>query len=234
MVHHIKAEGMNFIPAKSTTRGNQEHMFAFIRGFKSKDIGKLLTDLVPRWQDIPGDHLKTSAGMTPRLFVATLLSYYGSTISPSIREVYKNLKVYDNVLKRAICNEVSVFEKTDHIRSLNMSLIAMNISLTGTRSTMHYLADSANVLVNSIIPFEEYVKARLSEWDNPDREILKKEMRKMDSCREQIRDNDKLAMVRKNMTQYKTDIKSLQQHIDINVGMVSDSSFVAGKVPYAS
>ena len=48
-----------------------------------------------------------------------------------------------------------------------------------------------------------------------------KALRKMDSCREQIRDHDKLVMVRKNMLQYRTDIEALQQHININVGMVS-------------
>ncbi len=36
-----------------------------------------------------------------------------------------------------------------------------------------------------------------------------------------MRDGDKLGIVQKMMLQYKQDIKSLQQHIDINVGMVS-------------
>jgi hypothetical protein len=86
---------------------------------------------------------------------------------------------------------------------------------------MNYLADSANCLVIDITPFEAYVKARLHEWnENRHLENLKISLQKLDSCLEQIRDNDKLIMVKNNMSQYKTDIKSLQQHIEINVEMV--------------
>ena len=56
--------------------------------------------------------------------------------------------------------------------------------------------------------------------EDPDSKKLKKALRKLDRSREQIRDHDKLVMLRKNMLQYKADIESLQQHININVGMV--------------
>jgi hypothetical protein len=103
--------------------------------------------------------------------------------------------------------------------------------------------------VKYITPFEQYVEARLNEWHKTsERSRLKKEvtdpkepdhlkrkrtttfntkligaLQELDSCSEKIRDHDKLVMVRKNMLQYKTDIESLQQHININVGMASRS-----------
>lgn len=136
----------------------------------------------------------------------------------------QTLKDCDLKLQNSIENlkdEIPSGETSAHIRALSQTLIQMNIKLTGTRSTMHYLADSANMLVHDSTPFEKYVNARLDEWDNPNSGDLMVALRQLDSCKEQIRDNDKLLMVRKNMLQHKTDIKSLQQHIDINVGMVS-------------
>jgi len=110
---------------------------------------------------------------------------------------------------------------------------------------MHYLAESADVMVKNITTFEQYVKARLSEWHKTSERIrlrkysdldmkmkrtttfnnkLLDALQELDSCCENIRNDDILVMVKKkNMLQYKTDIESLQQHININVGMVSHS-----------
>jgi hypothetical protein len=232
MVHHIRAEPDKWIQTTDTSGNNQEHMFAFITGMKSQHIGQLLTDLINRWQDIAKDHLTTSAGMTPRLFVAAVISQYGSIIAPSIIEAVDMLKQSDMDLKSSIEKLGNKTREppeaiTKHISSLNQKLIDMNIKLSGTRSTMHYLGQSADVLVNSIIPFETYVKSRLSDWGPKHSKAYSKALRtaynQLDNSRERQRDNDKLVMVRKSMLQYKTDIKSLQQHIDINVGMVRHS-----------
>lgn len=122
----------------------------------------------------------------------------------------------------------SRIQVTKYIQDLNKTLVDMNIELTGTRSIMHYLSESANVLVNKISPFEDYVNARFKDWEDkhekhPLRALrtLKKNFRDLDGFREKIRDNDKLMMVWKCMLQNKVDIKSLQLHIDINIGMVS-------------
>jgi len=232
MVHHIRAEGDVFVPAKrdisvptdKKAGDNKEHMFAFIYGLDGSEIWKLLTGLVKRWQDIVGDHADPSTGITPRLFVAALLSHYGSIISKRIRDAYVNVNICDSDLQTAmdILEEElpePCHDQTIQIRKINKSLIDMNVKLTGTRSTMHYLAASADVLVNNITPFEMYVKTRLAEWPNSKKLI--KALRKLDSYREKIRDHDKLVMVRKDMLQHKTDIEALQQHININVGMVS-------------
>src|SRR5579871_1243840 len=242
MVHHIRAEGQDFAPAsgdKTEADYNQEHMFGFIYGLDGKQMQTLLTGLVSRWQDITNDHSKPSTGITPRLFVAALISQYGSIISERIRNVYKNLKICDDDLKKAIQNLEKEKEpdpsshQTSQIRGINQNLIGMNIELTGTKSTMHYLAESANVMVKYITPFEQYVEARLNEWHTASKRTrLKKEvtdpdpnlerkrtttfnnkllgaLQDLDSCSEKIRDHDKLVMVRKTMLQYKTDIESL-------------------------
>jgi hypothetical protein len=231
MVYHIRAQGDAFVRAESdssvltdkNTGDNREHMFAFIYGLNGLQICNLVTGLVKRWQDIVDDHSDQSTGITPQLLVAALLSYYGSIISGRIHDVYVNVKICDSDLQTAMEllkeSPEPCRDQTIKIDKINDNLIDMNRQLTGTRSTMHYLADSADVLVNNITPFEKYVKARLDEW--PNSKQLKKDLRKMDNCREQIRDHDKLVMVRKDMFQHRIDIEALQQHININVGMVS-------------
>ena len=237
MVYHIRAERDKWIQTTDTDGKNQEHMFAFVTGMKSQYIGQLLTDLINRWQDIAKDHLATSAGMTPRLFVAAVLSQCGTIIAPSIIGAVDMLRECDMDLRSSIeklgdKTQESREAVTDHISSLNQNLIQMNIQLSGTRSTMHYLGQCADVLVNSIIPLETYVKSRLDDWGPKHSEAhtkaLKASIDQLDISKEHQRDNDKLIMVRKSMLQYKTDIKSLQQHIDINVGMVRHS-----KCPFA-
>ena len=56
MVYHARAEGNEFIKAKNTDGDNKEHMFAFVTGLTSQQIGLLLTDLIHRWQDVVHDH----------------------------------------------------------------------------------------------------------------------------------------------------------------------------------
>ncbi|RDW63394.1 hypothetical protein BP6252_10939 [Coleophoma cylindrospora] len=257
MVYHIRAEGGNFASAtadKREERYNKEHMFGFLWGLDGVEIKELLTDLVSRWQDIADDHSKPSTGITPRLVVAALISQYGSVISETIQTVYSNLGVCDDNLNKAINDLVKnepgrSLKSAGQIRDINENLIKMNIDLTGTRSTMHYLAESADVMVKNITTFDEYVIERLKEWhkasertrpkkevtdpEEPDRDLtrtrtgtfntkLTEAVNELDYWSEKTRDNDKLVTVRKNMLQHKIDIKSLQQHININVGMVSN------------
>lgn len=234
MVYHIRAEGTSVVSVKNVEDGkldnqdieNQEHMFAFIAGFPSRDIDELFTDLFARWRDIEHDHTEKSAGMTPKLFLATVLSQYGSMVSRDIVKASFNLKDCDRILddtanpKEAISPE----DMTQNIQDMNRLLIIMNRKLTGTRSIMHYLADSADLLVNWISDFDAYVNARLSEWKGKDEEAkkaLKDALLRLDSSKERFRDKDKLEMIRKTMQQYKVDIEALQQHININVGIVS-------------
>ncbi|KAE9380152.1 hypothetical protein N431DRAFT_394683 [Stipitochalara longipes BDJ] len=226
LVHHVRAEGKNFVPAKPGSV-NQEHIFGFIAGFSSLELGRILTDLFARWKDIAEDHLmKATAGMTPRLFMATVLSQYGWAVAQEVIKSGRTLVHCDKNLQAALtklkdAEPGSSDDVTAEIGRMNETLINMNIRLTGTRSTMHYLAESAHTLINGVSTFEQYIHARLSEWkDNDDAEPLKDALRELDSCKESIRDNDKLELVRKTMGQYKIDIKSLQQHIDISVGMV--------------
>jgi hypothetical protein len=273
LVHHVRVEGKKFVPAR---RGNinQEHIFGFIAGFTSPDLGRILTDLFTRWQDITADRkanpaprilvhflnynahpkllnknttqfalngtadfmisdlVKATAGMTPRLFMATVLSQYGWVVAQEVIKSGRTLVYCDKKLQAALtklrdAEPGSSDDVTAEIGQMNETLIKMNINLTGTRSTMHYLAESAHTLISGVSTFERYIQARLSEWeDNSDAITLMKALHELDSCKESIRDNDKLELVRKTMGQYKIDIKSLQQHIDISVGMVSHSLLI--------
>ena len=100
----------------------------------------------------------------------------------------------------------------------------MSLDLGGTRSTVHYLAQSANILAKRITTFSDYVFARIGDWEeHPQRVNLRTAFKQLDCYREKKRDSDKLALVEKSMLQLKTDIKSLQLHVDMNVGMVSYS-----------
>ncbi len=167
--------------------------------------------------------------MTPRLFMATVLSQYGWIVAQEVFKSARTLVSCDKQLQAAlvklrVAEPGSSDDVTAEIGQMNETLINMNINLTGTRSTMHYLAESAHTLINGVSTFEHYIQARLSEWtENTESEDLKKALHGLDSCKESIRDNDKLELVRKTMGQYMVDIKSLQQHIDISVGMASHS-----------
>jgi hypothetical protein len=227
---------------KAPDHENIEHLFAFVVGFESEHVGNLFINLLNRWQDIATDHKyldykkTTSTGMNPRLLVAAILSQYGAIVVESIVEVNTNLKECDNILSQST-NRKSTKEgksrkerieaSTDSIEEMNQQLVKMNIDLTGTRSTMHYLAESADIIVDKIQPFQKYLPARLNDWagaDEANLKALREALPELDSFKEEIRDNDKLMMVRKNMWQSKTDVKALQQHININVGMVSSKS----------
>jgi hypothetical protein len=227
---------------KAFDHENKEHLFAFVVGFESEHVGNLFINLLNRWQDIATDHKSldykktTSTGMTPRLLAAAILSQYGAIVVESIVEVNTNLKECDNILSRST-NRNSTKEgesrkerieaSTDSIEKMSQKLVQMNIDLTGTRSTMHYLAESADIIVDKIQPFQKYLPARLNDWagaDEANLKALREALPELDSFKEEIRDNDKLMMVRKNMWQSKTDVKALQQHININVGMVCSLS----------
>jgi hypothetical protein len=230
MIHHIRVEGNKFVSARGGTGDNKEHMFGFIAGFDVFDVTQILTRLVPRWSDIPADHLQDTTGLTPKLFLATVISQYGFLTSRDIFKCYNNLKnsdaeLHDALKKLQTLPPYSFSEKqedTYKIQKLNTDLVAMNTKLTGTKSVMHYLASSAGIMIDRISAFETYVGARLLEWDeNPDKKALKKLLLKLDSSKEKLRDRDKLQIVQKSMHQSMVDIDALHQHIDINVSMVS-------------
>ena len=230
LVYHTRVVGVDYVSLNDDhdPQGNKEHMFGFIAGFNRQEIGKLLRDRLIRWQDIAKDHVfKTSAALTPRLLIATVLAQFGETVTLDVIKAAETLQTCDENLEKAIENltgKTDDEKTTTTIQALNQKLISMNRDLTGTRSTMHYLGSSANFLVNRYLTYDTYVTARIMEWRGDrkeDCEALKKALHQLDIWREAYRDKDKNEIVRKSMDQYKTDIKSLQQHIDITVGMVS-------------
>jgi hypothetical protein len=218
MVYHIRSDGDCFVATENSKTNNKEHMFAFIEGITSEQIGHLLLGQLNHWQDDVTDCLDRSSGITPGLLTAAVLAYHGYVVAREITGLFTELQKFDDTLSKTIDeleNDTngSGDAATIKIQVLNKRLIEINRKLTGTRSIMHFLAESADLLVNGIIPFDDYVTGRF--------QTLEKSFHELDSYKERIRDHDKLMMVSKSMFQYKTDIESLQQHININVGMVS-------------
>ncbi len=165
-------EGGKYVSLNGAEAGNKEHMFGFMAGFEQSEIQTLLLDRLTRWQDIVKDHLRTSAALTPRLLIAMVLAQFGLTVTEDVIKVAYTLKTCDRDLEDAMrhlnSDEDCIERVTSRIRSLNKNLIDMNVDLTGTRSTMHYLADSAKFLVNRYSTYDDYVTARLSEWIEDD------------------------------------------------------------------
>ena len=219
MVHHVRAEGQKFVQTTNTTGYNQEHIFAFVTGLEIRHIGQLLVNLGSRWQDVPRDHLITGVGITPRLFVATVLSQCGSIASPNIVRTTRALQNCDKQLLIAR-SESSKYEVVFH--RLSQTLIAMNRQVTGSRPMIDFLAETADALVHELTPFEQYIKVRLMEWEeNPHRKDLQDALHQLDISKEQRRDSDKMFKVREGLRQDNASINALQQRIDINYGLVS-------------
>jgi len=66
MVHHVRAEGDDIVPAsadKTKEEPNQEHMFGFIYGFDGKQMKRLLTT----WSLVGKTLLVTTQSQAPVL-----------------------------------------------------------------------------------------------------------------------------------------------------------------------
>ncbi|KUJ12411.1 uncharacterized protein LY89DRAFT_207164 [Mollisia scopiformis] len=232
MVYHIRAEGNSFIAARNGPSTNREHMFCLIAGFKVSDMTQMITRILSRWQDISDDHSHSGAGLTPKLFLAIVISQYGFMNSKDVVKAGLSLKGKYDIQLQACLKSLwglspdsiqRIHEDTKNIRDLNKVLINMNSNLTGTRSIMHYLSATSEILIDRITAFETYVESRLNEWDeNPCARDLVLGLRDMDSFKETLRDTDKLQIVRKSMQQYMVDIDALHEQIDINISMVGN------------
>lgn len=230
MVHHIRVQGDSFVSARGGTGSNKEQIFGLIAGFEVFDLTEIITRSIPRLQDLSSDHLKGSAGLSPKLLLTIIISQYGFQISKDIVRACRSLDKYDTRLQSALqhlwtlppTSFKEIQKDNKDIRELNDTLIQMNTDLTGARSIMHYLAASAELLIDRVSDFQAYVTSRLEEWvDNPARKNLIELLSTLDCCQERLRDRDKLQIVQKSMKQYMVDIDALHQHIDINIGMVS-------------
>ncbi|KAG4441127.1 hypothetical protein IFR05_003417 [Cadophora sp. M221] len=226
MVYHVRVDSTGFQGSNSAETGEKEQMFAFVAGLSSHDIEDLLTGVLNRWCDIRQDHTVDTVGITPKLFLATILSHYGTMTSRSIIQASFKLEDFDKTLERALEDQKTpkAISDSENLKKMNRALIDMTRVLTGTRSTMHYLAESADLLVNWNSDFNEYLTRRLEDWKGPGQKALADNLvaasQSLDSYREKFRDKDKLEMIRKSMQQYVVDIKAIQQHVDINAGMV--------------
>lgn len=181
-------------------------------------------------------------------------------ISANVENIAKLLLDFDTMLSGAVAvirkgeaegeSDEHICEVTKKIQSANERLVTMTQKLTRIKFTMHFLAESTQVLVQGITSFHEYIDARLDDWmvpvaltrlddhsmsekqphsetamsskfvPNPHSGTLKQSLKQLDIVKEHLLDKDKLIMVRNNMFQYEKDVGGLQPHIDLNIGMV--------------
>jgi len=211
----------------------RESMVAFIAGLTSSQISECLTSLTAQWQDSEDTdrrNRKTSAGLTPRLLVAGILSQCGTLVSPT--NTGRMLKDIDGQLQKCIDSlpsgaSNSSDDTTDQIRSLNQVLVNRIRNLVDTRSPIHCLADIAQRLFSNAVSFVDSIRDRLDEngqLNYRDVETLKEDLYSLDSFLNTGRDNSKLEAVKNAMLHYQVEVDSLQEHIKINIEMVSFSN----------
>lgn len=81
MVHHIRAESNEFVATQHGKedeeehgeKDNKEHMFAFVEGLATHEIGQL-ADLIHRWQDVVKDHCMENRSCLCFTYESLLLS----------------------------------------------------------------------------------------------------------------------------------------------------------------
>jgi hypothetical protein len=233
IVHHIRVEGGKLISANGTQGENKEQIFGFVAGFDSIDIGILFANLISQWQDSVSDHLKTCSGMTPKLFMAAIISQYHSVVRYGIISTGQSLKALDSDLQ-TIVN----IQKSDRpgsyklrraaIHGINESLITLSKRVNGWGPELHYLANSNDALVASASRFKEFMEACVKRWNGcDDRQDLLKELQQLDSTHELARDKNQLEVLAKSIDQCQEEAQSVLEHINIDFGIVSQPLTIA-------
>ena len=117
---------------------------------------------------------------------------------------------------------------------MNRELTRLNLSLTGLRSRVNYVAESARSLKSHVSTMKEYLNVQIrKDHYNTTGQCSKDHdehfVDKLVNSVFELRDTDKFDMIERAMQQYQTDIKSLKAHLAINIGLVS--SFLIFKCP---
>ncbi|KAN0108558.1 hypothetical protein V8E51_008300 [Hyaloscypha variabilis] len=194
LVHHIRVEGGIFVPSKPGAGNNQEHIFAFMAGFNSQEVGRVLLESLPQWLDIHADHFQRTAKLTPRLLISSVIYQSGRVLVGCDARLRA-------ALRRLIAIQPgSTVEVTNKIARMNELLTDMNTRFMGTLSTIYSLAKSADTLINRISPFKMNIRARLVRRDqNGSAQSLTHRLHELDFCVEAIRDRDTLELVSRTM-----------------------------------
>ena len=168
---------------------------------------------------------REDAGVTPMLFIAAFLKWYGFEGRNAIAKGFKTLTNIDRGLIKQ--DEKVPFgnleRQAKYCRQVNRKLTRLNLSLTGLRSRVNYVALSARSLKSHVSTMKSYLKAEMmrDKHNKDSKDKIKDLVGKLENSVFVLRDRDKFDMIERAMQQYQTDIKSLKAHLAINIGLVS-------------
>ena len=167
-------------------------------------------------------------GVTPMLFIAALLKWYGFEVRDAIAKGFGTLTDIDSILieQDKELPHGNLRKQAEDCRRVNKQLTLLNQSLTGLRSRVNYVAESARSLKSHVSTMKKYVKVEIKEAQyntigQCSRGNIKRIVNKLENSKFMMRDTDKFDMIERAMQQYQTDIKSLKAHLAINIGLVS-------------
>jgi hypothetical protein len=160
-----------------------------------------------------------------------------------------NLKDAEDKLPKRTSSRGKLEARIEKCNWLENELRELNQALTGVRSRLHYIGLCARGLQRENSTMEGYITDKwleirrqkhqelrksksLNEMEtssnhhllgshHSEREVLQSALGALESIRYTRRDNDKLDMISRAMTQYEVDIKSLKARTTIAVGLVS-------------
>ena len=231
IIHHIRVEGGNLVPVSGIQGENKEQILGFVAGFDSIDIGMLFTNLWFQWQTSVRDNLETRAGMTPKLFMAAIISQCRFVVGYSITGTSQSLKDIDLDLKCLKVDTPGKYKETKAaIQRINDQLIEVSQIIIGRGSELHYLANSNDALTGSASRFQEFIAACVQRWDGCcDQQDLLKQFQQLDSIHESARDRNQLELVSKSINQCQEEAQIMLKHININFGIVSQPITIASR-----
>lgn len=117
-------------------------------------------------------------------------------------------------------------ELLDLYKEMNKTLMELTNDLAGVRSMVSYVSKCAQGLVLEASAMKTYVEEerRRTGWDGS-LDARERALKALDSVAFEKRDNDKLNMIFRAMKQYELDIKSLKDHVMVDLGLVSQLYF---------
>jgi hypothetical protein len=187
-----------------------------------KILNEYLFDIIRFYQEEQPD-----AGITPMLFISALLKWYGFKAAETVVKGFALLTENDEMLLKQDkdLRIGSIKEKAKKCDDMNKQLTVLNKSLTGVRSRVNYVAESAGDMIRDSCTMVKFIKAEIRHpgFDIAfgKRQSVLRDLDILDSVRFVMRDNDKFDLIERAMKQYSIDIKSLKAHLTINIGLVS-------------
>ena len=170
---------------------------------------------------------RKDAGVTPMLFIAAFLKWYGFEGRDAIAKGFRTLTNIDKTLYEQDVKVTygNLGKQAKDCHEVNRALTSLNQSLIGLRSRVNYVAESARSLKSHVSTMKEYIVLEIQrDQHNTTGQCCKDNIDciadKLENSVYVKRDGDKFDMIERAMQQYQTDIKSLKAHLAINIGLV--------------